>query len=233
VNPDAGLTSAEADARRKEHGYNEVAEKKGRPVLKYLGKFWGISAWMLELIMVLSVALGNYSDLAVVGALLIVNAALGFMQERRAGLGHQTLTHRTSRETAAIDISRATPNEEAARIVAHAYPSPKKTTVTDKDKAPPPESPPSSNADPLRDPNNCDRNESQYPQAVSHNRCQARLACPLQRADPSRVGAGRFTESEGDIFFAPAGAMLGLGIRSRDRARASTGTTDCGMHEAS
>ena len=84
VNPDTGLTSAEADARRKEHGYNEVAEKKGRPVLKFLGKFWGISAWMLELIMVLSVALGNYSDLAVVGALLIVNALLGFMQERRA-----------------------------------------------------------------------------------------------------------------------------------------------------
>ncbi len=29
VNPDAGLTHAEVDIRRKEHGYNEVAEKKG------------------------------------------------------------------------------------------------------------------------------------------------------------------------------------------------------------
>ncbi len=29
VNPDTGLTHAEVDARRKEHGYNEVAEKKG------------------------------------------------------------------------------------------------------------------------------------------------------------------------------------------------------------
>ena len=74
----------EANARRKERGYNEVAEKGRHPVLKFLGKFWGISAWMLELIMVLSAVLGNYSDLAVVGALLVVNAVLGFMQEQRA-----------------------------------------------------------------------------------------------------------------------------------------------------
>ena len=33
VNPDTGLTRAEVDVRRKEHGYNEVAEKKGHPVL--------------------------------------------------------------------------------------------------------------------------------------------------------------------------------------------------------
>lgn len=34
--------------------------------------------------MVLSAALGQYSDLVVVGALLVVNAALAFMQEHRA-----------------------------------------------------------------------------------------------------------------------------------------------------
>jgi len=84
VNPDKGLTDADVDARRKENGYNEVAEKKGRPVIDFLRKFWGISAWMLELIMVLSAALGEYSNLIVVGALLVINAVLGFMQERRA-----------------------------------------------------------------------------------------------------------------------------------------------------
>ena len=84
VNPDTGLTQAVADNRRKESGYNEVAEKKGHPVLKFLKKFWGISAWMLELIMVLSAALGKYSDLVVVGALLVINAVLSFMQEHRA-----------------------------------------------------------------------------------------------------------------------------------------------------
>src|SRR5579864_3684030 len=65
VNPDTGLTQAEVGVSRKEHGYNEVAETKGHPVLKFLGKFWGISAWMLELIMVLSAVLGNYSDLEI------------------------------------------------------------------------------------------------------------------------------------------------------------------------
>src|ERR1035437_8084002 len=84
VNPDTGLTHAEVEIRRKEHGYNEVAVTKGHPVLKFLRKFWGISAWMLELIMVLSVALGKYSDLVVVSALLVINAVLSFMQERRA-----------------------------------------------------------------------------------------------------------------------------------------------------
>jgi plasma-membrane proton-efflux P-type ATPase len=84
VNPDTGLTHAEVDTRRKEHGYNEVAEKRGHPVLMFLGKFWSLSAWMLELIMVLSAVLRKYSDLAVVSALLVVNAVLSFMQERRA-----------------------------------------------------------------------------------------------------------------------------------------------------
>jgi plasma-membrane proton-efflux P-type ATPase len=50
----------------------------------FLGKFWGLSAWMLELIMVLSAVLRKFSDLAVVGALLVVNAVLSFMQEHRA-----------------------------------------------------------------------------------------------------------------------------------------------------
>jgi plasma-membrane proton-efflux P-type ATPase len=94
VNPDNGLTSADVETRRKENGYNEVAEKKRHPVLKFLAKFWGISAWMLELIMVLSAVLGNYSDLAVVGALLIVNAVLSFMQEQRAAGVVETLRKR-------------------------------------------------------------------------------------------------------------------------------------------
>src|SRR5579864_2666284 len=84
VNPDTGLTHAEVDASRKEHGYNEVAVKKEHPILNFLKKFWGISAWMLELIMILSAVLKKFSDLSVVGALLVINAALSFMQERRA-----------------------------------------------------------------------------------------------------------------------------------------------------
>ena len=94
VNPDTGLTQAEVDIRRKAHGYNEVAEKKEHPVLRFLSKFWGLSAWMLELIMVLSAVLHKFSDLAVVSALLIVNAVLSFAQERRAAGVVETLRKR-------------------------------------------------------------------------------------------------------------------------------------------
>jgi plasma-membrane proton-efflux P-type ATPase len=94
VNPDAGLTHAEVDIRRKEHGFNEVAEQKGHPLLMLLGKFWGLSAWMLELIMVVSAVLGNFADLALVGALLVVNAVVSFVQERRAAGVVETLRRR-------------------------------------------------------------------------------------------------------------------------------------------
>jgi len=46
---------------------------------------------MFELIMLLSLELRNYSDLAIVGALLVVNAVLGFAKERRAAGVMETL----------------------------------------------------------------------------------------------------------------------------------------------
>jgi H+-transporting ATPase len=94
VNPATGLTLAEVDARRQVHGYNEVVERRGHPVLMLLGKFWGVSAWMLELIMVLSAALGKTADFFVVSALLVVNAVLGFLQERRAAGAVEALRRR-------------------------------------------------------------------------------------------------------------------------------------------
>ena len=94
VNPDTGLATVDVDVRRKESGYNEVAAKKKHPIVKFLKKFWGISAWMLELIMVLSAALGKYSDLVVVGALLVINAVLRFVQEQQAAGVVETLRKR-------------------------------------------------------------------------------------------------------------------------------------------
>ena len=49
---------------------------------------------MLELIMVLSAMLGKYSDVIVVSALLVINAVLSFMQERRAAGVVETLRQR-------------------------------------------------------------------------------------------------------------------------------------------
>ena len=46
-------------------------QKPTHPVRLFLGKFWGLSAWMLELIMILSAVLRKYPDLAVVSTLLV------------------------------------------------------------------------------------------------------------------------------------------------------------------
>ncbi len=71
-----------------------MAEKRGHPLLAFLAKFWGLSAWMLELIMLLSLALRKYSDVFVVGALLVINAGVSRVQERRAEGVVQTLRRR-------------------------------------------------------------------------------------------------------------------------------------------
>ena len=91
VNPETGLTRADAAVRLKEHGYNEVAEQKRHLVLEFLAKFWGLSAWMYELIMVLSIILQKFADLALVGALLVVNAVVSTAQKRRAAGVVETL----------------------------------------------------------------------------------------------------------------------------------------------
>lgn len=79
-----GLSDAEAEARLRRYGPNEIPEEQRHPVREFLKKFWGLSAWMLELIMVMSWAVQKYADVVVVDALLLVNAIVSLVQERRA-----------------------------------------------------------------------------------------------------------------------------------------------------
>lgn len=84
TDPQTGLSQREAMERLRTSGYNEVSQAKASPIKDFLGKFWGLSAWMLELIMVLSALLKKYSDLIIVGILLVINALIGFYQDRRS-----------------------------------------------------------------------------------------------------------------------------------------------------
>ena len=79
-----GLSSDKVKERQKQYGRNEVAEKKANSATTFAKKFWGLTAWMLEVAIVLSLVLGKYLDLYIITALLLVNAILGFIQERQA-----------------------------------------------------------------------------------------------------------------------------------------------------
>jgi len=81
---ESGLGSAEVEQRRKQFGFNEVSEKKVKSWLLFVKRFWGLSAWLLEIIIVLSLFLQRYADVVIIFGLLVLNAVLGFAEERRA-----------------------------------------------------------------------------------------------------------------------------------------------------
>ncbi|MCX6569896.1 MAG: plasma-membrane proton-efflux P-type ATPase [Candidatus Aminicenantes bacterium] len=80
----SGLTSASAADRLMRFGPNEVPEKKTHPFLLVAKKFWGLTAWMLELIIVLSFILRKYPDAGIVAALLVMNAVISVLEEKKA-----------------------------------------------------------------------------------------------------------------------------------------------------
>ena len=81
---DTGLATSEIASRVQRYGYNEVPRQKTNLLLGFVRKFWGLTAWMLELIIIISYVLHRYADLFIVAALLIVNAVVSFFEEQRA-----------------------------------------------------------------------------------------------------------------------------------------------------
>jgi H+-transporting ATPase len=80
-----GLSAAEARTRLAKYGYNELAEKKTNPLLKFLSYFWGPIPGMIITAAILSALLRHWPDLGVILALLIMNAIVGFREEYQAG----------------------------------------------------------------------------------------------------------------------------------------------------
>ncbi len=91
ANINTGLNQSDVVSRLKLYGYNEVPEKKANPIVRFVKKFWGLTAWMLEAIIFLSWILQKYIDLYVVTALLFLNSILGFAEEQRASTAVEEL----------------------------------------------------------------------------------------------------------------------------------------------
>ncbi|MCF3935834.1 plasma-membrane proton-efflux P-type ATPase [Acuticoccus sp. M5D2P5] len=81
---DTGLSTRDAEARLARGGRNAIAETHVSPVRKLLGYFWGPIPWMIEVAALLSAILRHWSEFAIIIALLLFNAGVGFWQEFKA-----------------------------------------------------------------------------------------------------------------------------------------------------
>ena len=83
--PPSGLSSADAERRLAEFGRNEIRrERSTTPFTLLARQFASPVIWLLVAASVLSAALGEVLDAAAIGAIVLVNAAIGFFQEHRA-----------------------------------------------------------------------------------------------------------------------------------------------------
>ncbi|MHB1862459.1 MAG: HAD-IC family P-type ATPase [Gemmatimonadaceae bacterium] len=79
-----GLSSDEAGRRLEQAGPNAMPDTSMHPLRRAVGKLWAPVPWMLEAAILLEVGLGKHVEAAIIAALLVFNAALGFFQEGRA-----------------------------------------------------------------------------------------------------------------------------------------------------
>ncbi len=89
-----GLSSEEASKRLEVFGPNEISEKKKNPLLKFLSYFWGPIPWMIEAAAILSALIQHWEDFIVILVMLMINAVVGFWQEKKADDTIELLRHK-------------------------------------------------------------------------------------------------------------------------------------------
>ena len=90
----SGLPSSEVQERLVKYGPNEISEKKVNPLVKFLKYFWGPIPFMIEAAVVLSALIGHWEDFGIIFVLLMLNAVVGFFQERKADNAIELLKQR-------------------------------------------------------------------------------------------------------------------------------------------
>ena len=81
----SGLTADEVDRRRVEFGPNELEEEPVQPAWRlFLSQFANTMIVVLLVAAGIMVAIGEPTDAIVIGAIVILNAGIGFFQEYRA-----------------------------------------------------------------------------------------------------------------------------------------------------
>ena len=82
---DEGLSSADAQKRLEQHGPNELPSGKKTPLWKlFLGQFNDFVVILLIVASLISIALGDLIEGLAIMAIVVLNAAIGLIQEQRA-----------------------------------------------------------------------------------------------------------------------------------------------------
>jgi P-type Ca2+ transporter type 2C len=95
--PAVGLTSVEANRRLEADGPNEIHREPATSPWAVLGaQFKGAMIWLLLGASAVSAALGEVAEAAAIGAIVLLNAIVGFFQEYRAARAVQALRAMTA-----------------------------------------------------------------------------------------------------------------------------------------
>ena len=107
-----GLTARDAAARLASDGPNELRRSEGTPWWRtFARQFTGVMSALLAVAGAVALALGETGDAIAIGAILLINAIVGFVQEHRAeravlALRAMTAPHaRVIRDGHAIEIA--------------------------------------------------------------------------------------------------------------------------------
>lgn len=85
VDPRRGLSTTEAESRLARYGPNALTERVGHgPLVRFLLQFHSALVYILIGAAAVTLALGEFVDSAMIFGVVLVNAAIGFVQESRA-----------------------------------------------------------------------------------------------------------------------------------------------------
>lgn len=107
ADPRAGLTTLEAEELYQRYGYNELPTVVIPLWYIFLTQFTGTMPYMLELACILSLAVEDYVDFAIIATMILCNGYLGFHEELKAKKSLEELTNKMEQKIAVLRDGKA------------------------------------------------------------------------------------------------------------------------------